>query len=64
MTGAADPASPIFPFALAGFRQAFICNSATPACPVGNIDGRSLDVDPVLMDRLEAAWATNAPQPI
>ena len=50
--------------ALAGFRQAFICNSATPACPVGNIDGRSLDVDPVLMDRLEAAWATNAPQPI
>ena len=50
--------------ALAGFRQAFICNSATPACPVGNIDGRSLDVDPALMDRLQAAWASNAPQPI
>lgn len=48
--------------ALAGFRQAFICNSATPACPVGNIDGRSLDVDPALIDRLQAAWASNPPQ--
>ncbi len=50
--------------ALAGFRQAFICNSATPACPVGNIDGRSLDVDPAIIDRLQAAWASNAPQAI
>jgi branched-subunit amino acid aminotransferase/4-amino-4-deoxychorismate lyase len=50
--------------ALGRFRQAFICNSATPACPVGNIDGRSLDIDPALIDRLEAAWATNAAQPI
>lgn len=50
--------------ALAGFRQAFICNSATPACPVGNIDGRSLDIDPALIDRLQAAWASNAPQAI
>ncbi|WP_439473201.1 aminotransferase class IV [Brevundimonas sp.] len=50
--------------ALAGLRQAFICNSATPACPVGNIDGRSLDIDPALIDRLQAAWASNAPQTI
>lgn len=50
--------------ALADVRQAFICNSATPACPVGAIDGRPLDVEPALIDRLEAAWATNAPQPI
>lgn len=50
--------------ALAGFRQAFICNSATPVCPVGNIDGRSLEIDPTLIDRLRAAWATNAPQSI
>jgi branched-subunit amino acid aminotransferase/4-amino-4-deoxychorismate lyase len=49
---------------LARFRQAFICNSATPACPVGNIDGRSLDIDPALIDRLQAAWASNAPQAI
>lgn len=50
--------------ALAGLTQAFICNSATPACPVGNIDGRSLDIDPALIDRLQAAWASNAPQAI
>ncbi|RYG20319.1 MAG: class IV aminotransferase [Caulobacteraceae bacterium] len=50
--------------ALGEFRQAFICNSATPACPVGNIDGRSLDIDPALIDRLQAAWASNAPQAI
>lgn len=50
--------------ALAGLRQAFICNSATPACPVANIDGRSLDIDPALIDRLQAAWASNAPQAI
>ncbi|CAN7230999.1 aminotransferase class IV [Brevundimonas sp. LjRoot202] len=62
--GLADETRAVDRNALAGFRQAFICNSATPACPVGNIDGRSLDIDPVLMDRLEAAWATNAPQPI
>lgn len=55
---------PIDRAALAGFQQAFICNSATPACPVANIDGRSLDVDPALIDRLQAAWASNAPQPI
>lgn len=50
--------------ALAGLKQAFICNSATPACPVGNIDGRSLDIDLALIDRLQAAWASNAPQAI
>lgn len=50
--------------ALAGFRQAFICNSATPACPVAHIDGQALDVDPALIDRLQAAWASNAPQTI
>ncbi|RYD82384.1 MAG: class IV aminotransferase [Sphingomonadales bacterium] len=50
--------------ALAGFRQAFICNSATPACPVGNVDGRSLEIDPAMIDRLQAAWASNAPQTI
>lgn len=50
--------------ALAGFRSAFICNSATPACPVAHIDGQALDVDPALIDRLQAAWASNAPQTI
>jgi branched-subunit amino acid aminotransferase/4-amino-4-deoxychorismate lyase len=50
--------------ALTGLRQAFICNSATPACPVGHIDGRALDIDAAVIDRLQAAWASNAPQTI
>lgn len=50
--------------ALAGVRRAFICNSATPACAVSDIDGRALDVDPALIARLQAAWASNAPQTI
>ena len=55
---------PVDRAALAGFRAAFICNSATPACAVAAIDGRALEVDPALIERLEAAWATNAPQAI
>jgi branched-subunit amino acid aminotransferase/4-amino-4-deoxychorismate lyase len=50
--------------ALAGLRKAFVCNSATPACAVASIDGRTLAVDAALIDRLQAAWATNPVQPI
>lgn len=64
LVGLDSETRPIDRAALAEFRQAFICNSATPACPVANIDGRSLDVDPALIDRLQAAWASNAPQSI
>lgn len=49
---------------LAGVQQAFICNSATPACPVAAIDGRALEADPTLIARLRSAWATNPVQPI
>lgn len=44
---------------VAGFDGAFITNSATSACAVSEIDGVRLDTDPGLIDRLEAAWATN-----
>jgi branched-subunit amino acid aminotransferase/4-amino-4-deoxychorismate lyase len=46
------------------FDSAFICNSATPACPVSAIDSRALGVDPALIERLRAAWASNTPQAI
>ena len=46
------------------FTSAFICNSATPACPVEGIDGWSFDVDPNVIDRLRAAWASQPRQPI
>lgn len=46
------------------FGSAFICNSATPACPVESIDGWSFDVDPDVIDRVRAAWASQPCQPI
>ena len=49
---------------LAGLRQAFVCNSATPACAVAAIDGRALTVDSALIARLGSAWAANPVQPI
>ncbi|WP_343772232.1 aminotransferase class IV [Brevundimonas basaltis] len=50
--------------AAGNFRSAFICNSATPACPVTGIDSWALDTDPTLIDRLRAAWASQPCQPI
>ncbi len=49
---------------LAGFDQAFICNSATPACAVTTIGDHAFSGDPALIERLEAAWASNAPEAI
>jgi branched-subunit amino acid aminotransferase/4-amino-4-deoxychorismate lyase len=49
---------------LNGLDAAFLCNSATPACAITGIDDRSFPLDPSLIDRLQSAWASNAPQPI
>ena len=49
---------------IAGFHGAFICNSATPACPIAAIDQTRMSTDPALIDRLEAAWSTNPVEPI
>ncbi|WP_372706328.1 aminotransferase class IV [Brevundimonas sp.] len=49
---------------LADFEAAFICNSATPTCPVAAIDDRAFATAPALIERLHAAWASNAPKPI
>ena len=46
------------------FQSAFICNSATPACPVTAIGDHGLEVDADLIARLQAAWAWNPIQPI
>ncbi|NJC41847.1 branched-subunit amino acid aminotransferase/4-amino-4-deoxychorismate lyase [Brevundimonas alba] len=47
---------------LSSFDAAFICNSATPACPVASIDGLSLG--PAPLEALNAAWASQPCQPI
>lgn len=46
------------------FDGAFICNSATPACPVAAIDDHRFVVRAEPIARLRAAWASNVPQPI
>ncbi len=49
---------------LADFDQAFICNSATPACAVTAIDGHVFQSNPVLIERLHASWASAPPEAI
>jgi len=49
---------------VADFDGAFICNSATPAAPISAIDETRLNTDPRMIERLEAAWATNPVEPI
>lgn len=41
---------------LSRFESAFICNSATPVCPVTAIDGRTLPINETMMRSLQAAW--------
>lgn len=49
---------------LRNFDGAFICNSATPACVVSVIGDHSFNGQFSLIDRLEAAWASNLSEPI
>ena len=49
---------------LPDFDHAFISNSATPACTVREIDGHRFDSDPAVIERLQAAWASNPPETI
>lgn len=49
---------------LSRFDGAFICNSATPVCPVVSVDGHGFDPAAVPLDALNAAWASQPRQPI
>jgi len=49
---------------LATFDAAFLCNSATPVCPITAIDGVVFANDPALLAKVEAAWSAQPPQPI
>lgn len=46
------------------FDAAFICNSATPACTVTAIGTQAFGTPPGLIERLDAAWASNPIQSI
>ena len=46
------------------FAGAFLCNSATPVCPITVIDDVAFANDPALLAKVEAAWSVQAAQPI
>ncbi|MFN3931799.1 MAG: aminotransferase class IV [Brevundimonas sp.] len=49
---------------LSRFDGAFICNSATPACPVASIDALAFDPGAAPLELLRAIWASQPCQPI
>lgn len=49
---------------LAAFDGAFLCNSATPACPITAIGDHAFNVDPQRIERLRQAWALNPAEAI
>ncbi len=61
LTGRAEP---VLAAELDRFDAAFLCNSATPACAIAAIGERALTSPPALIERLQAAWASNPVQPI
>ena len=49
---------------IAAFDGAFLCNSATPACPITAIGDHVFGAAPERIDRIARAWSSNTPQPI
>ena len=62
--GLDEQTRPVHVDELGQFQHAFVTNSATPACPVQSIGDHELSDNPGLIDQLQAAWASNAPQVI
>ncbi len=59
-----DQIAPVHVDDLRRFDGAFICNSATPACAAPAIGDQNYTTPPAMIARLQAAWASNAVQPI
>jgi branched-subunit amino acid aminotransferase/4-amino-4-deoxychorismate lyase len=62
--GMDDTVEPLHLDDLARFDAAFICNSATPACPVVAVGEHAFPVRANAIGRLREAWASNPVQPI
>ncbi|TFW15203.1 class IV aminotransferase [Brevundimonas intermedia] len=62
--GLASETRPVSLSEISAFDAAFLCNSATPVCPITAIDGVAFANDPALLARIEAAWSAQPPQPI
>ena len=63
-TGLTQTCAPVHLADLAAFDGAFLCNSATPACPITAIGDHTFIVDPDHIERLRAAWSANPVQTI
>ncbi|MDY6924249.1 MAG: aminotransferase class IV [Pseudomonadota bacterium] len=62
--GLASRTRPVRLEELPRFDGAFICNSATPACPVASIDALAFDPAAAPLETLRAIWASQPRQPI
>lgn len=62
--GLSSQTRPVHVSELRGFDGAFLCNSATPVCPVTAVDDASFESSADVLDRLERAWLLQEPQPI
>lgn len=62
--GMTQRTAPVHVSGLAAFDGAFLCNSATPACPITAIGDHAFDASPERIDRLAHAWASNPVQAI
>lgn len=63
-TGLIQISSPVRLADLAAFDAAFLCNSATPACPITAIGDHAFAAGPDRIERLQTAWASNPLQAI
>lgn len=61
--GLSGRTEPVHVADLARFDGAFLCNSATPACPITAIEGRDFTPDDRI-GRIAQAWASALPQAI
>lgn len=62
--GLASETRPVSLSEIHAFDAAFLCNSATPVCPITAIDHVAFADDPALLARIQAVWSAQPPQPI
>lgn len=62
--GLTERAQPVRLTDLDGFDGAFLCNSATPACPITAIGDHVFGASSERIERVARAWSSNRPQPI
>ncbi len=62
--GLSSQIRPVHVSELAGFDGAFLCNSATPVCPITHVDDATFGNDPAVLERLNRAWTSQPPQSV